>query len=56
MKDGKEIEYKEGLCPTAEEILNTAIRFGISEFFTDTDVDEIIHAFRKVSAYFQSRK
>ncbi|MBQ3054493.1 MAG: DegT/DnrJ/EryC1/StrS family aminotransferase [Oscillospiraceae bacterium] len=53
---GKEIEYKAGLCPNAEEILNTAIRFGISEFFTDTDVEEIIHAFRKVSAYFQSKK
>ena len=43
----------EGMCPTAEEILNTAIRFNFDEFTTDRDVDEIIAAIIKISKAFQ---
>lgn len=49
---GREVKYYKGLCPTAEEVLNTAIRIGINEFYTDDDVQEIIEAIRKVSAYY----
>jgi len=52
---GKEYSYHKGLCPTAEEILETSIRFSINEFMTDEDADEIIRAITKVSQYF-SRK
>jgi dTDP-4-amino-4,6-dideoxygalactose transaminase len=46
------IEYKEGDCPTAEAILRTAIRFGVSEFYTEQDVEDIIRAIRKVASHF----
>ena len=47
--NGHNVTYYEGLCPTAEEILNTAIRFSIDEFTTDQDVEEIIAAITKIS-------
>lgn len=47
--------YPKGLCPTAEEILNTAIRFTVSEFYTDEDVDDIIAAITKLSRYFHQK-
>ena len=53
---GKDIEYKKGLCPVAEEILNTAIRLSISEFYTEQDIDEMIAAIRKVSNYYSNQK
>ena len=49
-------EYKTGLCPTAEEVLRTSIRFGINEFYTDEDVDAIIEAITKVSTFFAENK
>ena len=51
--NGHEHWYGKGLCPEAEAILNTAIRFEVNEFYTDEDVDAIIAAIRKVSDYFQ---
>lgn len=48
--------YGKGLCPEAEAILNTAIRFDINEFYTDADVDAIIAAIRKVSDCFSHRR
>ncbi len=50
--NGHNIKYFKGMCPTAEEILDTAIRFSIDEFYTDEDVDAIITAIKKISAYF----
>lgn len=44
--------YEKGLCPNAEEILQTAVRLPISEFYTDQDVEDIIDGFRKVTAYY----
>ena len=55
-KNGITYEYKTGLCPTAEDVLRTSIRFGISEFYTDEDVDAIIEAITKVSAFFAESK
>lgn len=55
-KNGITYEYKTGLCPTAEDVLRTSIRLGISEFYTDEDVDAIIEAISKVSAFFAESK
>jgi len=44
--------YPKGLCPVAEEILNTSVKFSISEFWSDEDVSDIIQAVKKVAAYF----
>ena len=53
---GKEIEYYKGMCPTAEEILNTAIRLTANEFYTTVDAEDVIQAIRKVSNYYSSVK
>lgn len=53
---GGNVSYDKGICPVAEEILETAIRLGISEFYTDADIDDMIHAFKKVSDYYASKK
>jgi len=52
---GKDIKYYKGMCPTAEEICKTAIRIPVSEFYTDTDCDEVIDAIRKVSNFYSRR-
>lgn len=52
---GKEISYPTGLCPEAEGVLQNCIRIGVNEFYSEQDVDEIIHAIEKVAAYFNSR-
>ena len=53
---GKEIEYKKGMCPTAEQILDRAVKFSISEFYTDSDVEEMIKAIRKVAEFYSAAK
>ena len=53
---GKEISYPKGLCPVAEETQERCIKIGMNEFYSDQDVDEIIHAIEKVAAYFNARK
>ncbi len=52
----QEITYQKGLCPHAEEIIETSIKLPVDEFLTDDDARDIIAAFRKVSAYFAARK
>lgn len=52
---GKKIEYPKGLCPTAEDILNTAIRMSVSEFYTEQDIADVVKAIRKVSDYYSSK-
>ena len=52
---GKEINYFKGMCPTAEEILNTAIRLTVNEFYTEQDLEEVIEAIRKVSSYYSGK-
>ena len=52
---GKEIDYHKGLCPTAEKILETAIRFSVSEFYTEQDMKDVIEAVRKVSNYYSNK-
>jgi dTDP-4-amino-4,6-dideoxygalactose transaminase len=50
-----DVAYPQGLCPTAERILQTAVRIGISEFFSEQDIEDIILGIRKVTAYHQNR-
>lgn len=47
-----DVSYDQGICPTAEYILQTSVRIGISEFYTAEDMEEIIAAIRKVMVYY----
>lgn len=49
---GKDIEYYKGMCPEAENILETAITIPVNEFFTEQDLKDTIEAIRKVSNYY----
>ncbi|MFD1174872.1 DegT/DnrJ/EryC1/StrS family aminotransferase [Paenibacillus puldeungensis] len=49
-----EVSYEEGICPEAERILKSSVRFGISEFYTESDIEDIIASIRKVAAYFMT--
>lgn len=53
---GKKVEYSKGLCPTAEEILLTAGRLAVSEFYTTQDLEDMIYAIKKVSNYYYNKK
>jgi dTDP-4-amino-4,6-dideoxygalactose transaminase len=50
---GREISYHKGLCPVAEQVLETAVKFSINEFYSDSDVEDIIAAIRKVYDWYQ---
>lgn len=50
---GKKPEYHHGLCPQAEEILDSSVRINIDEFYTDEDLNDILRALEKISAHFQ---
>jgi perosamine synthetase len=47
-----DVSYEQGLCPNAEEILETTIRISVNEFFSDEEVEDIVKAIRKVAQYF----
>ena len=49
------VDYSMGSCPVAEDVLENSIYVVLNEFYTDQDIDEIIDAFKKVSAYYQNR-
>lgn len=48
------VSYEEGICPEAEQILKSSVRFGISEFYTESDIEDIVAAIDKVAAYFMT--
>lgn len=52
---GKKIDYNAERCINAEIILNTSIRIGISQFYTDKDVEDISKAIIKVSKWYLGR-
>jgi dTDP-4-amino-4,6-dideoxygalactose transaminase len=52
---GKSIEYGKGLCPVAEQVLETAVRLDVSEFYTERDLAETVAAIRKVSAHYAAK-
>jgi perosamine synthetase len=51
-----DIQYYKGMCPVAEEVLNTAVRVELSEFYNEQDVRDIIAAINKVSNYYNTVK
>lgn len=50
--DLSDTTYTEGICPVAEEILRTAVQIPINEFYSEEDVEDIIHAVRKVATHY----
>ena len=50
---GREISYPKGICPVAESILQTGVKFSINEFYSEQDIKDMIAAIRKVSTYFK---
>lgn len=53
---GREIEYKTGMCPIAEEVIQTSVRIYLKEYYTEQDVQEIIAGIRKVALWYSSHK
>jgi len=49
-------EYKKGICPTAEAILDTCVIFYINEGYTAEDLDQSVEALEKVTHYFASKR
>lgn len=45
--------YARGDCPTAEAILQTGVKLAVNEAYTETDLEETLHAFRRVAAWFR---
>ncbi len=50
--DLSNVLYDSNLCPNAEDILQTAVRIPVSEFYSEQDIDDIIQAVRKVANHF----
>ncbi len=48
----KGISYPKGLCPVAENVLDTVVHMPFNEFASEQDIEEIIAAIQKVSNYF----
>lgn len=53
--DLTDVRYPKGLCPVAEEILETAVQIPLNEFYTDQDADDIVQAVRKAAEFYQKR-
>lgn len=49
-------EYRKGLCPGAETILETAVMLAINEGYTDADLNETAEAITKVARWFADQK
>lgn len=49
---GRKYEYPAGLCPVAEEVLHTAIRLPVNEFFTENDMLETATEIRRIAQRF----
>ncbi len=48
--------YAKGLCPTAEETLETCVIIPVNEGYTDSDLDDVATAVRRVAEWFVSRR
>jgi dTDP-4-amino-4,6-dideoxygalactose transaminase len=49
---GREIAYVKGLCPVAERVLETAVKFSVNEFYSEQDVQDIIRTIVKVARHY----
>lgn len=52
----KDYSYAKGLCPVAEDILDTAIILTINQAYGETDLQETIRAIRRNAAWFRAQK
>jgi dTDP-4-amino-4,6-dideoxygalactose transaminase len=48
---GSKLQYAKGTCPVADNLFERSILLAIPSCLTETDEDDIIHAFRKVLAH-----
>ena len=48
----KHLGYKEGLCPNAEEVYKGILSIPLYPSLTDSDVDDVIEAVKKLIAYY----
>ncbi len=48
-------EYRHGICPTAEAILDTCVVLSVNEAYTEEDLEETARAIRRNAAWFRSR-
>jgi len=53
---GKKVEYTDGLCPNAEDILVNTVALYVHEAYTKQDLEESIAGIRKVANYFYANK
>ncbi len=49
-------EYRKGMCPVAESVLETAITLPVNEAFTDDDAEETGIALRRLARWFREKK
>lgn len=47
-----ERQYGQGLCPTAEAVLDTSVMLAINEAYTETDLEETVRAIRRAALWF----
>lgn len=48
--------YPSGLCPAAEDVLNSTVRIPVSEFYTEEDMQQTINAIVKVATWYTQNK
>lgn len=49
---GKSYSYEKGLCPVAEDVLDSIFIISFNEFYTEQDIEETANAIRKVTEAF----
>ncbi len=54
-RTGRAVEYPDGLCPVAEEVVRTCVWMPLNQWFTDRDVDETAAGVVKVARHFAAR-
>ncbi len=52
---GNSIEYHDGDCPVAEEIVDTCVKLIVNEFHTEQDLNDTITAINKVCEYYRNK-
>ena len=52
----EKLGYKKGLCPNAEKYYNEVMSIPLYYGLTDDDVEDVIHAVKKVVAYYTKLK
>jgi dTDP-4-amino-4,6-dideoxygalactose transaminase len=48
-------QYGRGLCPTTEQILDTALMFSVNQAYTETDLDETVLGIQRVYRWYHNQ-